>query len=257
MANILNKTAQIRNAIHGKDVRESLASGIEAISDQQDLYEQNMNIAENTRVNSENTRQTNESNRVSAENIRTINEQQRITNEDTREGNETTRIANESSRLSEFQTILNQVVSDFNIATETSQGKQVISLVKHGSFTAAQDNTTIFQVDLSLYNPITDFVYLTYKNLPMQINDNYTMLGGEVTLNFPLSTGEIIYYDIIKIVNNEPIQSDGSNLMDGSITLMKFAQDIQYKLNRTPYMFDGGDFGDTTSTGLVINGGDF
>jgi hypothetical protein len=48
MANIRDKTALIRNATHGKDVREALASGIEAISDQEDSYESNLTNRQNT-----------------------------------------------------------------------------------------------------------------------------------------------------------------------------------------------------------------
>jgi hypothetical protein len=78
MANITDKTTQIRNAVYGKDVREAIASGIEAISNQQDLYESNLtsrqdtfeqrlNDAETVRSNNENTRQFNEQTRQANE----------------------------------------------------------------------------------------------------------------------------------------------------------------------------------------------
>ena len=73
MANIADKVAQIRQAIFGKDVRESIASGIEAINTEVvsttarqnviESQEQTRINNENTRIANENTRQTQESNR--------------------------------------------------------------------------------------------------------------------------------------------------------------------------------------------------
>ena len=73
MANIADKVAQIRQATYGKDVRESIASGIEAINTEVvnttarqnviDGQEQTRINNENTRIANENTRQTQESNR--------------------------------------------------------------------------------------------------------------------------------------------------------------------------------------------------
>ena len=74
MANIADKVAQIRQAIFGKDVRENIASGIEAINSEVvnttnrqnaiDAQEATRQSNENTRIANENQRQTQEQNRM-------------------------------------------------------------------------------------------------------------------------------------------------------------------------------------------------
>ncbi|MBV4429713.1 hypothetical protein KM801_16745, partial [Clostridium tyrobutyricum] len=101
MADIAEKVAWIRQAIEGKDVRESLASGIEAINEEtenttarQGKVEQDfesIKSSEADRIQSEITRKSNEENRVSNENSRVIAENTRIANEETRKENETSR----------------------------------------------------------------------------------------------------------------------------------------------------------------------
>ena len=73
MANISEKVGQIRKAIYGKDVRESIASGIEAINDHVE-----------TIVEAEVTREANEVERENAEEIRETNERARETAEGVR-----------------------------------------------------------------------------------------------------------------------------------------------------------------------------
>ncbi|MBV4440098.1 hypothetical protein [Clostridium tyrobutyricum] len=95
MADIVGKVAQIRQAIHGQEVRESLASGIEAINEEtenttarQGQVEQDfesIKSSEADRVQSESTRKENEENRVSNENTRVTAENTRIANELERE----------------------------------------------------------------------------------------------------------------------------------------------------------------------------
>lgn len=158
MANIRDKTAQIRQAVYGKDVRENIASGIEAISDQQDSYEQNLTDRQNdyeTIVNNEwNNYKTNMD---AAEQTREVNEDIRQSNEqirqDTFNNNETTR------------------QNTFNQNETTRQANEVTRQ--------------------EVYTEFRDFV-----NTAQQIN-------------------------------------------------------------RVPYLFDGGDFGDTSSAVLTIDGGDF
>ncbi|WP_278382329.1 fibronectin type III domain-containing protein [Clostridium tyrobutyricum] len=95
MADIAGKVAWIRQAIEGKDVRESLASGIEVINEEtenttsrQGKVEhdfESIKASEADRVQSESTRKENEENRVSNENARVSAENIRITNEIARE----------------------------------------------------------------------------------------------------------------------------------------------------------------------------
>lgn len=138
MANITDKIAAIRAAIFGKDVRESIASGIEAINTEVEdtTAKQNViDLQEQTRINAEIIRQNNESTRIklfnqneidrddafsisehsrdlaetNRQNIFTTNENSRQTTFDNSEllrtSGENTRIANEYARQISFQSI--------------------------------------------------------------------------------------------------------------------------------------------------------
>ena len=70
MANIADKVAQIRQAIFGKDVRENIASGIEAINSEvvsTTARQKVIDGQEATRQSNENTRQSQETTRVNNE----------------------------------------------------------------------------------------------------------------------------------------------------------------------------------------------
>jgi hypothetical protein len=111
MANVTEKVASIRQAVYGKDVRESIASGIEAINDEVVSTTSRQNVIdsqEQTRINNENIRQSQEASRQSQESVRTniFN-----TNEDAREATFNT---NENNRQDIFST--NEVDRDATIA---------------------------------------------------------------------------------------------------------------------------------------------
>jgi hypothetical protein len=145
MADIAAKVAQIRQAIFGKDVRESIASGIEAINNEVtnttsrqnviDSQEQSRIDAEKIRQSQEATRQSQEgirqsqeatrqnqeSIRINAENIRQttfdINEKSRDTTFST---NESIRVQNETDRVNEFNGLkaaINTSIDNANTAT--------------------------------------------------------------------------------------------------------------------------------------------
>jgi predicted phage gp36 major capsid-like protein len=127
---ISKRTAQIRAAVHGKDVRENIAGGIEDIAgdvnqfetntdNRQDTVEQGFSEIqqefsdmqqseverrenENTRQNDESTRQTNETARQNAEAERATNENIRQSNEAARQNNENSRIEAENNRVSGY-----------------------------------------------------------------------------------------------------------------------------------------------------------
>ena len=94
-----------------------------------------LNIAESTRVENENTRQYNETTRNENENTRQSNETTRIENETTRQANETTRINNESSRViaenkrisAESERVSNEVVRQNNEVIRNSNEETRIS----------------------------------------------------------------------------------------------------------------------------------
>lgn len=109
MANIADKVAAIRQAIFGKDVRESIASGIEAINTEvvnTTARQVVIDGQEQTRINNENARISSESTRVTSEGVRVNSENIRITNETSRQSQESSRqtifSSNESSRQSTF-----------------------------------------------------------------------------------------------------------------------------------------------------------
>ena len=88
MANVADKVKQIRQAIYGRDVRESIASGIEAINAEVENTTSRQNVIdgnEDQRKINEETRINNENNRRTEENIRIQNENTRIQNEKDRQ----------------------------------------------------------------------------------------------------------------------------------------------------------------------------
>lgn len=102
MADIAGKVAQIRQAIFGKDVRENIASGIEAI---------------NTECENTTTRQdavdANEQSRVDAENIRKSNEITRQSQEQTRINTFNSNEANRETLFTTNETERDTVIAQF------------------------------------------------------------------------------------------------------------------------------------------------
>lgn len=112
MADIKRYTDKIRYAIYGREVRGSLADGIEAINsdvinnktdvdngvNEMRNFENRINQAENTRVSNENTRKAAENERINNENARKAAESTRQSNENTRVSNENNRINAENTR---------------------------------------------------------------------------------------------------------------------------------------------------------------
>lgn len=112
MANITDKIAAIRLAIFGKDVRESIASGIEAINAEVESTTERQNVIDSqeaTRISNENTRKSNETARKSAESSRvTTFDNNEIYRKNSFTTSENARIAtfnaNEANRESLFST---------------------------------------------------------------------------------------------------------------------------------------------------------
>ena len=125
MANIADKVAQIRQAIFGKDVRESIASGIEAINSEVvnttnrqnaiDSQEATRQSNENTRIANENQRQTQEQNRINTFNT---NETARQTTFDT---NETARSDTFNTNETERDTVIAQFKAWYNSSSLTGR----------------------------------------------------------------------------------------------------------------------------------------
>ena len=101
MANIADKVAQIRQAIFGKDVRESIASGIEAINSEVVSTTARQKVIDGQ----EQTRISNEKIRQSQEKIRQSQEASRVSTFDNNETNrQNTFDTNEGNRQSLFST---------------------------------------------------------------------------------------------------------------------------------------------------------
>jgi hypothetical protein len=96
MANIIEKVKQIRQAIYGKDVRESIASSIEDMNTE---VENNTSRQDAVEVDFTNIKDS-EVVRVTNETARTIAEESRLADEVTRINDEITRVSNENLRES-------------------------------------------------------------------------------------------------------------------------------------------------------------
>jgi hypothetical protein len=227
MANISDKTEQIRKATHGKDVRESLASGIEAINAEvinttgrQDAIDRNESgriSAENARVQAENSRETKEALRQSTFETNEANRTNTFNaNEQTRNTNEQNRVQAETQRVSEFQ----QIKSDYNTAS-----KYNVVTYDDWVYTASED-TTEFTILMGIFNPVLDIAELSQGGVLLSEGTNYTRLGSDITLGYTLNAGESINIRVFKGVINEPPSADGSNMMNGSITKMKLSADV-------------------------------
>lgn len=149
MANIAAKVAAIREAIFGKDVRESIASGIEAINDEVVSTTARQNVIdsqEQTRIDNENIRKAQEITRQSQET-------NRINTFNTNESNRTiTFNTNESNRqilFSTNETDRNATMTEFKnwYTTATSTGS-LPNIVDGGNIRDPRDGHTYDGGDL-------------------------------------------------------------------------------------------------------------
>lgn len=99
-------------------------------------------------------------------------------------------------------------------------------------FTATVNNTTTFTLPVDFYNPITDIPELRYKGEFLERDKNYSISGYTVTLGWGINTGEIINIRILKGSRRDiPMGSDGADIMNKSIPLVKMTQDVQDKIS--------------------------
>lgn len=222
-----------------------------------------VNTTENNIINNETIRQDNEDVRIANEANRQLQEQDRIDtfntnetnrintfneNEATRQVNEDVRISNETTRVTEFA----QIKEDYNTASKYT----VVSSVD-GSFIASEVDTITFILPIGVFNPLVDAVDLSYKGVGLERDTNYSRIGSEITLGFVIQPGEQIDFHVLKAVINEVPGADGAMLMNKSVTMLKLSEDVQRRLMAVTDGFDGGDFGDDETDGLIIDGGDF
>lgn len=204
MANIYDKIAAIRTAVFGKDVRESLASGIEAINnevinvdDRQTIVDRNEETRidnENTRINNENDRENNEEARINtfeagedsrrltfnaseasrkttfdsneANRINTfnINETNRQQNEEVRIDNEETRIDNENQRINNEN---DRLLQFGNLRNEINESIDNANEATVNTNNATMNYTDIVDKTKKIYKPMVSSyndILTTYPN---------------------------------------------------------------------------------------------
>jgi hypothetical protein len=133
MADIAQKITSIREAIHGKEVRESLASGLEAINGEAEYTTARQNQVEQDFSNIK----TGEENRAAAEDIRIANEEIRQTNETARVKAENTRLANETIR----EKIINNFKSFGDYSPDTTYNQYNTVTHNYSTYMCIADGT--------------------------------------------------------------------------------------------------------------------
>ena len=218
MANIADKVAQIRQATYGKDVRESIASGIEAINTEVGNTTGRQNVIdsqEQTRINAESIRQTNESDRESNEIDRKTNEANRgiafntseanrvIAFNTSEEGRQTTFNNSEEARNTEFTN--NEIIREQGETT-----RQTNESVRQTTFEAmihADPNLELIEARGSKPSVNARFVDIendlntigdTVDNINTSVAKNTTDLS-EITQNYNVyaSTKVGDYYTVV------------------------------------------------------------
>lgn len=160
MATIADKVAAIRQALFGKDVRESIASGIEAINTEVEsttARQNQIDFQEQTRKNNEIVRENNESVRIS-------NENDRINDENARQENELNRESSESARQTLFQNNENDRGMQFN-----SLKTDLIDSINSANDASNRTNTAI-----SEYSSVVEQTKKIYKQAVNTYNDILT-----------------------------------------------------------------------------------
>jgi hypothetical protein len=181
MANIYDKIAAIRTAVFGKDVRESLASGIEAINnevinvdDRQTIVDRNEEI----RIDNENTR-------IDNENDRKNNEEARISTFEANEDNRRLTFNNsEASRKTTFETDEFNRINTFN-ANETNRQQNEDIRIDNENIRISNETQRINNENDRL---------LQFGNLRNEINESIDN-ANEATLNTNNAT--INYTDVV------------------------------------------------------------
>jgi hypothetical protein len=164
MATIADKVAAIRQALFGKDVRESIASGIEAINtevesttarqNQIDFQEQTRQSNEIIRENNESVRISNENDRINDENARQENELNRETSESQRE---TIFLNNENDRGIQFNSLKTDLIDSINNANDATTRTNT-AITEYSS--VVEQTKKIYKQAVATYNNILT----TYPN---------------------------------------------------------------------------------------------
>jgi hypothetical protein len=208
MANIDDKVTSIRQSVYGKDVRESIASGIVAINKEvtdttarQDVID----VQEQHRIDNEDTRQSNEQTRITNEDTRKLNETTRQQNEAIRQSNESDRQTifndSETARQNTFQnsessraTTFTDSQNDKQVAFQDSEDARQATFDTNETVRQQNENTRITNEQ----DRQTRFEAMVHTDATLEMID---AREGEVDLKTRLDK-------IITVSTNEPITSN-------------------------------------------------
>lgn len=204
-----------------------------------------VNSSENTRQANEAIRQSNENTRLSNETTRQSNETTRVNNETTRQANETTRVNNEATRQSN------------EVTRQNSESARI-----------AAENTRINNENIRVTSEVTrvtaENIRLSSENT--RVSNEITRQNQESTRVNTFNTNEATRQSTFSF--NETTRQNTFNTNEATRQANETVRETMYnqfetfvnstqQINRIPYLFDGGDFGDTSTAVLSINGGDF
>jgi hypothetical protein len=182
MANIYDKIAAIRTAVFGKDVRVSIASGIEAINDEViNVDERQMVVDRN-----ESTRIENENERIANENDRQDNEEARINTFNANEDNRRLTFNNsEAARKTTFESNEANRINTFNVNETNRQQNEDTRIENENTRTQNENQRKTNETDRQL----------VFGDLRNQMNESIDE-ADQATLNANNAT--LSYTDIVE-----------------------------------------------------------
>ena len=143
-------------------------------------------------------------------------------------------VGSDGSSLMDGSVNINKLTQDLQERIKSIQHFEAVEIFPKTPkiFIAPLDETIRFQLDIPQYNPNVDRVKLNYQGVSLREDVNFKMDGNEVQLGFPLKKGEKIECQVWRLDTKLPeVGSDGSRIMNGSITKEKLSSDIQTKLD--------------------------
>jgi aryl-phospho-beta-D-glucosidase BglC (GH1 family) len=109
-------------------------------------------------------------------------------------------------------------------------------VIKTGKYTA-NTTTNTFLITEDTFSPTKDTLILSYKGIKLEKDENYSLVGNEVTLGFDLQIGEVIDYQINKTTTIQPENLyDGGLLENDTVNQYKLTQDVRDTINKVPVL---------------------
>ena len=152
---------------------------------------------------------------------------------------------------------VNQAVTQANNAFDSIDEKldeslwmRLGALTVDGSFTATSDNTTTFTVAMEDYDPTKHHLTLVYRGVYLMKDQHYTLSGNDVTLNFPINTGEMIYYFSQILQEHYEEFYHGTDIVHGTIPMDAIDGEFDTRLNQHATRHNSGGADQINLTGL-------